>query len=243
MIRVSLVDDLPPRVAMARKAGGPSTTAVSAEAPRGASRGVPQKKKERTPSSQSVPAPPRPPAAIEEAVSEKRVVSREPVPEADAAPPVPQTRAPDFPATGQGNANGGDHAASDGGVAGGANKGLGLGSGTGVAGTGQGAGSGTGGGGTGSGQTTYLREHFVYIRDLISLYSSSLTSWRRQVTQGLIPRKRGPVAQKADPLIRRNAELERENARLTHKLKQAELIIDVQKKVAELLKGPSEEKS
>jgi transposase-like protein len=75
------------------------------------------------------------------------------------------------------------------------------------------------------------------------LYSSSLTSWRRQVTQGLIPRKRGPVAQKADPLIRRNAELERENARLTHKLKQAELIIDVQKKVAELLKGPSEEKS
>ena len=51
-----------------------------------------------------------------------------------------------------------------------------------------------------------------------------------------IPRKRGPVAQKADPIIRRNAELERENARLVHKLKQAELIIDVQKKVAELLK-------
>ena len=75
------------------------------------------------------------------------------------------------------------------------------------------------------------------------LYSSSLTSWRRQVNQGLIPRKRGPVAQKADPYIRRNAELERENARLTHKLKQAELIIEVQKKVAELLKESSEEKS
>ena len=75
------------------------------------------------------------------------------------------------------------------------------------------------------------------------LYSSSLTSWRRQVNQGLVPKKRGPVAQKADPLIRRNAELERENARLTHKLKQAELIIDVQKKVAELLKGSGEEKS
>ena len=75
------------------------------------------------------------------------------------------------------------------------------------------------------------------------LYSSSLTSWRRQVHQGLIPKKRGPVTQKADPYIRRNAELERENARLAHKLKQAELIIEVQKKVAEPLKGSSEEKS
>ena len=75
------------------------------------------------------------------------------------------------------------------------------------------------------------------------LYSSSLTLWRHQVNQGLIPKKRGPVARKADPLIRRNAELEKENARLTHKLKQAELIIDVQKKVAELLKGSGEEKS
>jgi transposase len=75
------------------------------------------------------------------------------------------------------------------------------------------------------------------------LYSSNITLWRRQVNQGLIPKKRGPVTQKADPYIRRNAELERENARLTHKLKQAELIIDVQKKVAELLKGSGEEKS
>jgi len=75
------------------------------------------------------------------------------------------------------------------------------------------------------------------------LYSSNLTSWRRQVAQGLIPKKRGPVARKADPLTRRNAELERENARLTHKLKQAELIISVQKKVAELLKESSEEES
>ena len=74
------------------------------------------------------------------------------------------------------------------------------------------------------------------------LYSSSLTLWRRQVAQGLIPKKRGPLAQKADPHVRRITELERENAKLTHKLKQAELIIDVQKKVAELLKG-SEEKS
>lgn len=74
------------------------------------------------------------------------------------------------------------------------------------------------------------------------LYSSNLTAWRRQVAKGLIPKKRGPATQKTDPHIRRIAELERENEKLAHKLKKAELIIDVQKKVAELLKG-SEEKS
>jgi cell shape-determining protein MreC len=46
-----------------------------------------------------------------------------------------------------------------------------------------------------------------------------------------------------DPHVRRITELERENAKLTHKLKQAELIIDVQKKVADLLKGSNEETS
>ena len=62
------------------------------------------------------------------------------------------------------------------------------------------------------------------------LYYSNLTLWRRQVSQGLIPKKRGPFPQKPDPHARRIAELERENAKLTHKLKHAELIIDVQKK-------------
>jgi transposase len=74
------------------------------------------------------------------------------------------------------------------------------------------------------------------------LYASALTLWRRQVAQGLVPKKRGPLAQRPDPHVRRIAELERENGKLAHKLKQAELIIDVQKKVAELLKGSSEEK-
>jgi transposase len=75
------------------------------------------------------------------------------------------------------------------------------------------------------------------------IYSSNLSLWRRQVAQGLIPKKRGPVTRRGDPLMRRNAELERENEKLAYKLRQAELIIDVQKKVAELLKGSSEEKS
>jgi len=72
--------------------------------------------------------------------------------------------------------------------------------------------------------------------------SSSLTLWNARLPRAY-SEKRGPVTQKTDPYVRRNAELEKENARLTHKLKQAELIIDVQKKVAELLTGSSEEKS
>ena len=69
------------------------------------------------------------------------------------------------------------------------------------------------------------------------LYSSNLTLWRRQVDEGLIPKKRGTIARTPDPSIRRIAQLERDTARLAHKLKQAELIIEVQKKVAALLQG------
>ena len=75
------------------------------------------------------------------------------------------------------------------------------------------------------------------------LYSSNLTLWRRQAQEGLIPKKRGPVVHRTDPRARRIAELTRENEKLTHKLKQAELIIEVQKKVGDHLKGSSEEKS
>ncbi|HUJ69743.1 MAG TPA: hypothetical protein VLW86_09475, partial [Syntrophorhabdales bacterium] len=165
MIRVSLVDDLPSLAGMAGKTGEPGKTGASAEAPRGANRRVPQKK-EWTAPSQSAPAPFRLPAPIEEAVGEKPAAPKEPVSEADTAPQVP---APGIPATGQGSVSSTDYAAKGGGI-GGAGGGLGHGTGTGVAGTGQGAGAGTGAGGsgTGSGQAAYLREHFVYIRDLIN---------------------------------------------------------------------------
>ncbi len=75
------------------------------------------------------------------------------------------------------------------------------------------------------------------------LYASNLTLWRRQMQEGLVPKKRGPVAHKTDPRPRRIAELERDNEKLARKLKQAELIIEVQKKVADLLKGSNEENS
>ena len=44
------------------------------------------------------------------------------------------------------------------------------------------------------------------------LYYSNITLWRRQINQGLIPKKRGPLAKRPDPNVRRIAELERENA-------------------------------
>jgi len=64
------------------------------------------------------------------------------------------------------------------------------------------------------------------------LYSSHLTTWRRQREQGaleaLTPKKRGRRA--PHPLSRRVAELERETVHLQRRLKQAEMIIEVQKK-------------
>ncbi len=56
------------------------------------------------------------------------------------------------------------------------------------------------------------------------LYYSNLALWKHQINKGLIPKKRGPLSQKSDLNVRRITELERENIKLTHKLKQAELI-------------------
>ncbi len=73
------------------------------------------------------------------------------------------------------------------------------------------------------------------------LYSSHLATWRRQRKQGgidaLTPKKRGPKVV-VSPLVKQNRELLATNARLTKKLKNAELIIEVQKKVAALLGNP-----
>ena len=64
------------------------------------------------------------------------------------------------------------------------------------------------------------------------LYSSHLTSWRRQRERGeldgLAPQKRVP---KPDPQAVELARLQRENERLRERLSKAELIIDVQKKL------------
>jgi len=74
------------------------------------------------------------------------------------------------------------------------------------------------------------------------LYSSNLTTWRKQLSEGILgglsPKKRGRKAKERNPLAERVAELERENQRLRHKLKQAETIIEVQKKISQILGIP-----
>ncbi len=74
------------------------------------------------------------------------------------------------------------------------------------------------------------------------LYSSHLNAWRRQRDQGILDglgsKKRGP---KRDPLALENARLQRENERLKKQLQRAETIIEVQKKVSQLLGLPTEE--
>lgn len=75
------------------------------------------------------------------------------------------------------------------------------------------------------------------------LYSSNITNWWRQQERdeldGLKPKKRGP---KANPQAAEIAKLQQENARLRARLEQAELIIDVQKKVSRMF-GLGEEES
>jgi transposase len=74
------------------------------------------------------------------------------------------------------------------------------------------------------------------------LYSSHLNTWKRQRSAGEIaglePRKRGRKAIPRNPLAGENERLQRENKRLQKRLHQAEIIIDVQKKLCEMLGLP-----
>jgi transposase-like protein len=68
------------------------------------------------------------------------------------------------------------------------------------------------------------------------LYSSLVSKWREQreggSLSGLSEHRRGP---KVDPNAAELVRLQRENKRLKEQLERAELIIDVQKKVAQLV--------
>ena len=77
------------------------------------------------------------------------------------------------------------------------------------------------------------------------LYYSTLVTWRNQAErgelEGLSSKKRGPVAKKPDPSARRIIEQEKEIQKLRSKLRKAELIIEAQKKIAEILQLDREE--
>jgi transposase-like protein len=71
------------------------------------------------------------------------------------------------------------------------------------------------------------------------MYSSNLVTWRRQrdarALVGMKEQKRGPKPRREDPRLKQK---DREIARLQRRLKQAETVIEVQKKVAEILGIP-----
>lgn len=76
------------------------------------------------------------------------------------------------------------------------------------------------------------------------LFSSHLVDWRaareRGELEALAPKKRGPKVSVPDAHEKRIAELERENERLLLRAERAEGLVELQKKVAELLGTPFE---
>jgi transposase len=73
------------------------------------------------------------------------------------------------------------------------------------------------------------------------LYSSVLQRWRRQLREETLSSSKKSKS-KPSP-AQELARLKRENERLQEKLRQAELIIDVQKKVSEMMQTRSPEKT
>lgn len=71
------------------------------------------------------------------------------------------------------------------------------------------------------------------------LYWSNLITWRKQRQSGelagLRGKRRGPKRREKNPLANRVTELERENARLKRRAERAEGIVELQKKVSEIL--------
>lgn len=71
------------------------------------------------------------------------------------------------------------------------------------------------------------------------LYSSHLAAWRAARQRGELAalggKRRGPKPERPDPRQKRIAELERDNRRLRARAERAEALVEVQKKLAELL--------
>jgi len=71
------------------------------------------------------------------------------------------------------------------------------------------------------------------------IYSSTLASWRKARARGeldaLTPKKRGPQPAVPDPREKENSELKRALAKAEARAKRAEALVEVQKKVSQLL--------
>ncbi len=71
------------------------------------------------------------------------------------------------------------------------------------------------------------------------LYSSNLTAWRKQrergELEGLAQKRRGPLPREKNPLADKVKALERETTRLRARAQRAEGLVELQKKVSEIL--------
>jgi len=68
------------------------------------------------------------------------------------------------------------------------------------------------------------------------LYTSHLSQWRKQRGEGkLFEKKRGPAPKEKNPLAAKVAALEKETRRLKARAERAEALVDLQKKVSEIL--------
>jgi transposase len=79
------------------------------------------------------------------------------------------------------------------------------------------------------------------------LYYSILSKWRQERDHGqlnaLAPKKRGRKPSEESKLVKENEKLQRELDRANKKLKQAEFIIEFQKKIAQIFEAQSEEEN
>jgi len=76
------------------------------------------------------------------------------------------------------------------------------------------------------------------------LYSSVIQRWRRQLREQPVSSSSSSKKSNSGPSAKQEiARLKRENERLEERLRQAELIIDVQKKVSEMMQTRSQEKA
>jgi transposase len=73
----------------------------------------------------------------------------------------------------------------------------------------------------------------IYRRE--GIYASTVADWRRQQKKALSPRKRGPKPEPDAALRRENQRLQQQVDQLQGKLRQAEMIMEIQKKVSEVL--------
>ena len=73
------------------------------------------------------------------------------------------------------------------------------------------------------------------------IYSSNLSCWRRQLQGHQVGTEKGKGKKRST--AQELARLKRENERLTEQLRQAELIIEVQKKVSDMMQKRSPEKT